>query len=192
MSHEKVARRLSWRGKEGEVTLVEEHTTNGYEHALSLADLQAFLAAMPSDDLVGLSAIILHQPSRRDDAMHPRWAAYFPEFHEDGIAGPAIVLEAIDCSTPIRWSTSLNPDDQRELALLEKEGHGIERTPRQFLISLDRTAVRNTQRRSFLHELGHHVDFMKDPITFRRSTKTQKESSATRYARDNASWLDAT
>ncbi|MDB5266227.1 MAG: hypothetical protein JWN89_42 [Parcubacteria group bacterium] len=191
MSHEaNIARRASWLGKHGTVTLIEDETIQGYQHALSLEDVAASLKLLPEDDLRGLAAVILHQPSRKEDAAHPRWAAYFSDYSRNDIVGPTILLEAVRPEVPNRWPVSLGPEDVRELKLLVDEGHVIDRQERVVLISNDIHAVRNTQLRSLVHELGHHVDYMSNPASYASKGKNHKESFAIRYARHHADVLD--
>ena len=82
----------------------------------------------------------------------------------------------------MRWSNSLDPDDQRELERLEKEGHQITRGKKEITISMDASSIRKTQLRSFLHELGHHVDRNSNSKIFDQKTKAEKEHFAHRYA----------
>lgn len=183
-------RQSRWNDAELSVTIVEQETTTGFTHALSLSDIRALLSALPFEDLRGLGFVVLHQPTRREDTTHPRWAAYVPEYSRGRTVAPAILIEATDSSKPLRWPPSLEPADQQELDRLEREGHRIMLRERSILISMDTESVRRTQLRSFLHELGHHVDRIRSPHTFERKTVTQKESAAIRYAREHEDVLD--
>src|SRR6185437_1332220 len=170
----------------GDVRFVSETTLTGYIHACTPADLERVLTALPSDDARGLAFVVFHQPTRKEERAHPRWAAYVPEYVRGPETGPAILLEAINPSKPLRWSSSLDPEDARELSTLKQEGHTVIREGGSILISLDIETVRQTQRRSLLHELGHHVDDMRAPRSFAKKTTAEKESFADRYARDAA------
>ncbi len=156
--------------------------TEGYIHACSQEDIESLISKVPKNDLKELAFIVFHQPTRKEDVEHPRWAAYIQDYRRGSIEGPAILLEAIDPSKPIKWTTSLDPDEQKELERLEREGHMVTRGKKEIIISMDAESIRRTQLRSFLHELGHHVDRTKNPRIFDIKTKADKEHFAHKYA----------
>lgn len=162
--------------------IIADQLIEGYIYACSLENIEALIQKVPEDDLEGLAFIVFHQPTHKEEISHPRWAAYVSNYKRGSIEGPAILLEAINPSKLLKWSNSLNPDDQKELEWLEKEGHKITRGKKEITISMDVPSIRKTQLRSFLHELGHHVDRNKNPRLFDQKTKTEKEHFAHRYA----------
>jgi len=103
---------------------------------------------------------------------------YSAEF--DTHTGPAIVIEAQDLTTPMRWPRKLSLADQDELARLRDDGHRIEEDRRGYTIHLTETSVRQTiLHRTIPHELGHWVDWL---------TKVQRETmnKETFFARPTA------
>jgi hypothetical protein len=166
----------------GTVHFVVQEALKGYTHACSVSDVENLMRSLPEEDLKGISQIVFHQPTHKEEISSPRWAAYYPEYSYRSVTGPAILLEALNLSKPLKWKTSLTPEDQKELALLESEGHKITRRKNGILISVDASSVRRTQlERSFIHELGHHVDYKKDPVNFSKKSKRLKEDFANKY-----------
>lgn len=166
----------------GTLFFVIEKLTEGYSHPCSTIDIMSLLEKLPNEDLKGLKFIVLHQPSCKEEISSPRWAAFYPEYSCENLTGSAILLEAVNPSIPLKWKNSLIPEDQRELELLESEGHKITREKRRILISMDLPSVRNTQlQRSFIHELGHYVDYKRNPERFNEKTTAEKENFANKY-----------
>lgn len=166
----------------GVVHFISEPTLQGYIHACTEQDVIAALRTLPAADLKGLLFIVFHQPTRKGEQQSPRWAAYYPEYTYRSMSGPAIVLEAIDPERPIKWGTSLEPDDQKELELLEREGHDIQREKKAIYITPSIASIKKTQlERSLVHEVGHHVDYMRDPAAFPKKSSVQKEAFANTY-----------
>jgi hypothetical protein len=166
----------------GRLNFVIEKTTKGYHHPCTIPEIVSLIEKLPPKDMKGLVFVVFHQPTRKEETLSPRWAAFNPEYSFGEIAGPSIFLEAINPSKQLKWKTSLTPEDQRELEFLQLEDHKITHEKKQILISMDIPSVKNTQlQRSFLHELGHYVDYKENPDTFSRKTKSQKESFAHKY-----------
>ena len=164
------------------IFLVEE-TRNDCVHACTVDDITHVLQNVPAADLEYLSLIILRQPKRKEEIINPTWGRYIYYAEIDAHCGSAISLEAIGLSKPMRWSKSLSPDSQVELERLKADGHSIETTKREHLISANLVSVRATQLyRTLLHELGHHVDRMRNEAAFERKTSKDKEVLAHRYA----------
>ena len=107
--------------------IIVDQLVEGYIHACSLENIESLIRKVPEDDFRGLAFIVFHQPTHKEETSHPRWAAYVPNYKRGSIKGPAILLEAINSSKPLKWNNSLDPDDQKELERLEKEGHEITR-----------------------------------------------------------------
>lgn len=168
------------------ITFITDETISGYTYAVDASDIVAILDRIPTDDVRGLSFIIFHQPTRKQDRSHPRWAAYSAEYRRGHLVGAAILIEAIDSSKSLTWPLSLAPEDQEELERLKDDGHTITLGKRATCISMEPSAIRRTQLRSFLHELGHHVDWQQNPEAFARKSKAVKESFAHRYAHNHS------
>lgn len=161
--------------------IIADQLTEGYIYACSREDIESLIQKVPDDDLKELAFIVFHQPAHKEEISHPRWAAYVPDYKRGSIEGPAILLKAINPSKSLKWKNSLDPDDQKELERLEKEGHEITRGKKEITISMDVSSIRKTQLRSFIHELGHHVDRNKNSKLFDQKTRAEKEHFAHRY-----------
>lgn len=97
--------------------------------------------------------------------------------------GRAIFIEAISLSKPMRWSKSMLPDVEIELKRLERDGHEITTTKRHHIVSSSPESVRATQLyHTLLHEIGHHIDYSRNPNAFDRKITHEKEVFADRYA----------
>ena len=71
------------------------------------------------------------------------------------------MLEAVNPTKPIRFGKSLSPDELAELDRLESDGHGIRNQDKKHIVIPTLESCRATQLyRTFLHELGHWVDFL--------------------------------
>jgi hypothetical protein len=164
------------------IFLVEE-TRTGCLHANTVDDITRILRNVPVADLEDLSLIILRQPKRKEEIINPAWGRYIYYAEIDKYCGSAISLEAIDSTKPTRWSKSLSPDEQIELERLKADGHRIETTNRRYFINSTLNTVRKTQLyRTLLHEIGHHVDRMRNEEIFETKTSKDKELFAYRYA----------
>ena len=165
------------------ITFLVEETRDDCVHACTVDDITHVLQNVPAADLEYLPLIILRQPKRKEEIINPAWGRYIYYARIDEHEGSAISLEAIDLSKPIRWSKSLSPDLQTELERLKTDGHSIETTKRHHIVSLTLELVRATQLyRTLLHELGHHVDRMRDEEAFETKTSKDKETFAHKYA----------
>lgn len=150
-----------------EIIFLVEETTGGCVHACSVDDVRHVLAHVPAGDWEGLDTFVLRQSTRKQRTLRPAWGRllYFADLGVPGRAakrrGPAVLLEAVDCAAKLKWSSSLDPDDQAELDRLAEDGHVIERIGRQHVFSISPEATRATQLyRTLLHEIGHWVDWL--------------------------------
>jgi hypothetical protein len=162
--------------------LVEETRPRCF-HACTVDDIAHMLQFVPSADWNGIAFIVLRQPKRKEDILKPAWGRWVPDAVIDDHRGHAIFLEAVDPSMPVRWELSLTPDLQKELARLREDGHSITTTKRHHVIAPNLASVRCTQLHgTLLHEIGHHVDYSRDPDLFERKNSSEKERFAHRYA----------
>jgi hypothetical protein len=75
-------------------------------------------------------------------------------------SGPAIVIEAVNPSTLIKFGKSLSPEGMAELERLKSDGHSIRSSDRDHTVESTLESCRATQLyRTFPHEVGHWVDF---------------------------------
>jgi hypothetical protein len=165
------------------ITFLVEETRKGCVHGSTVDDINHVLQNVPAADLEDLPLIILRQPKRKEEIINPAWGRYIYYAEIDKYYGSAISLEAVDLSKPSRRSKSLSPDEQIELERLKDDGHFIETTKRHHLVSATLKSVRATQLyRTLLHELGHHVDRMRNEELFKTKTPKDKETFAHKYA----------
>jgi hypothetical protein len=139
----------------------------GYFHSCEVGMLRRVLDLFPSEDLKGLGAILLRQPTRKQIVLESSWGrlTYLANVgvgnEKPLYEGPLVTLEAQKIGTALIWPRSLGPNGQRELDRLREDGHSIEDDGRKFRISMSVESVRNTQlMRTFPHEIGHWVDFL--------------------------------
>jgi len=146
---------------------VVEENHGACVHACTIEDIRHVLTNIPLTDWEGLDTFVLRQPTRKQRLLRPVWGRMF--YCADlGLPGrrairlgPAIMLEAVDCSAKFKWLSALDPDDQAELERLKNDGHRINREGHHFTFTMTPTAVRATQLyRTLLHEIGHWVDYL--------------------------------
>ena len=153
-------------------------------YACTVDDVARLLSEVPLDDWAGISAIVFRQPTRKQDLLRPVWGRVVFDTQVSGITGSAIHLDAQDQGQEIRWSPSLGPDEQRELAALVADGHRVVRSRRWWSVRPTVYSTRATQLyRTLLHEIGHHVDWCRaTPELYFRRPLQEREHSADRYA----------
>lgn len=150
-----------------EIIFIVEETSGGCVHACSVDDVRHVLAHIPAADWEGLDTFVFRQSTRKQRVLNPAWGrlSYDADLGLPGRAakrrGPAVFLEAVDCAANLKWSSSLEPDEQAELERLRLDGHVIERVGRRHVFSITPEATRATQLyRTLLHEIGHWVDWL--------------------------------
>jgi hypothetical protein len=161
--HQKIHRMIAGR----EAVFIIEETYGTCKHACTVEDIRHVLANIPSVDWEGLETFVLRQSTRKQWLLRPTWGRMF--YSADlGLPGrrplrlgPAIMLEAVDCSVKLKWRSALDPDDQAELARLQDDGHRVSRKGQYHILSMTPESVRATQLyRTLLHEIGHWVDYL--------------------------------
>lgn len=185
------------------VRFIVEQNAFGCVHPCSVQDVVWMLKALPHSDWAGLDTIVFKQPTRKQLILSPVWGRllYFSEVAtakgQRLASGPAIFLDAIEPDKTIKWSTSLDPDDSKELERLIEDGHQVQRSGRKFNITVSSRSARNTQLyRTLLHEVGHWFDWLskvEEPASrgedwerleqsYLSRSKTEREAFAHRYA----------
>jgi hypothetical protein len=136
-------------------------------HACTVDDIVRLLSHVPVADWEGIGAILLRQPRRKEQLLSSVWGrlAYAADFVDRSgrvfYEGPAIVMEAVNPTEPIRFGKNLPPDGLAELERLRSDGHNIRPGDKNHTIEPTLEGCRATQLyRTFLHELGHWVDFL--------------------------------
>ena len=163
-----------------EIHFYIEPTLPDYLHPCTPEDVMRVLQLLPTEHLNGLEAFVFRQPTRRQtkltgvwglwrlcDALGPidrHWYAEERGYTEyDPTIGPCLFLEAQPIGNRFRWSRKLDPDDSKELERLEADGHHIEGDKRFHYIRTTPDTCRSTMLyRTLPHELGHHVDYMRN------------------------------
>ena len=167
------------------ITFVVEATRRGSPHACTVDDVVHVLEHVPAADLEGIELVVMRQPTRKENILDPVWGrlAFFAKVGRH--SGRAIFLESVATNRVIRWSKSLNPELAEELDRLRTDGHSIAATKRNHVVSSGIGAARATQLyRTLLHEIGHHVDYERDPDGFDLRPSVDKERFAHSYAND--------
>ncbi|MEP3277745.1 MAG: hypothetical protein ABJN26_18780 [Stappiaceae bacterium] len=146
------------------VKVLYETPYDGFTYGCSPKDTMHLLSHVPNDDCYHIEFIIFHQPTRKQIQLDSAWGRlwYYANFGKYG-SGPAIYLEAQEINSQIKWSRKLNLEGQAELKRLREDGHLIDETKRDFIITLREKTIRNTVLyRTLLHELGHWAQYDKD------------------------------
>jgi hypothetical protein len=159
----KVKKRLAGR----RLTFFIEENTGGCTHSCSVSDVCEIFKNIPYADWAGLETIVFRQPSKKQRILNPVWGRlyYFAQVGQKVgkhlAEGPAIFLEAMPAEGKIVWSTSLDPEQAKELQRLQEDGHHVERVGKKQLIHRNAKAIRQTQLyRTVVHEVGHWVDYL--------------------------------
>ena len=136
-------------------------------HACTVDDIARLMSHVPIGDWEGLDAIVLRQPRRKEQTLEPVWgrlayAADLVDQHRQVLySGPAIIIEAVNPTKPLKFGKSLSVDSMAELERLKSDGHKIRPGDRNHTIEPTLETCRATQLyRSLPHELGHWVDFL--------------------------------
>ena len=167
-----------------EITFIMEKTRKPNVHACSIEDISRVLRCIPAADLKGLEFVVLRQPKRKEEILSSVWGRYHPYLEFDNRFGSALILEAMDLSRVLRWRKPQDAFWLEELEQLRAEGHEITETRKHYEIRSTLAAVRQTQLFGTVpHEVGHHVQAMRNPNVDRLPT-SEKERFAENYARD--------
>jgi hypothetical protein len=153
-------------------------------HACTVDDITHLLAQIPGGDWEGIGAILLRQPRRKESILEPVWGrlAYAADFVDRRgqliYQGAAIVIEAVDLKKPFRFGKKLGPEGLAELERLESDGHRFRLGDMRNTIEPTLDACRTTQLyRTFVHELGHWVDFLEKVLSVPRLILTAMHRS---------------
>lgn len=137
-------------------------------HACTIDDLARMLSYLPGPDWAGIGAILLRQPRRKEQTLEAVWGRFsYAADLVDGrgnvlYGGPAIVIEAVSPGTSIKFGRRLFPEGMAELERLKTDGHIIRSGDREHTVESTLESCRATQLyRTFPHEVGHWVDFLK-------------------------------
>jgi hypothetical protein len=140
---------------------IVEQTRPGSTHACSVEDISVIIEQIPADDYGELKFIVLRQPKRKEEIIAPVWGRLIYSYEFEGNHFPAIILDAIDFSKKIKWTSKLSIEAQQELNRLISDGHEIRNDRRHFTAFYKMEHVRSTQLyRTLPHEFGHYVQYL--------------------------------
>jgi len=174
-----------------ELVFYIEPTLDGFQHCCSVDDICYLLEQVPEDDVDGIDLFLFRQPKRKERILSSVWGRliYWATLGKKMDAqGTAICLEAQEPPKKLLWTRKQSPYYVRELERLKGDGHKVRETKRHFVIEGEIEAIRSTQLRSTLHEIGHYVDFMRSFESkvaekhFETKPWQEKEDFAHRYA----------
>jgi hypothetical protein len=100
-------------------------------YACTVDDLTRFMSHVPATDWEGLEAFVLRQPRRKEQTLASVWgrlsyAADLVNKRGDVLySGPAIIIEAVNPTEPLKFGKSLSLDDMAELERLKSDGHKL-------------------------------------------------------------------
>jgi hypothetical protein len=100
-------------------------------HSCAIDDIAHLLLHLPSRDWEGIGAVLLRQPRRKEQTLASVWGrlAYAADLSDKNgriiYSGPAIVLEAVNPTMPIKFGRALSVDGVDELDRLRSDGHKI-------------------------------------------------------------------
>ena len=143
-----------------QLTVLYETPQEGFSFGCSPADVVKLLASVSKLAPALPDIIAFRQPTRKQRQQNPVWGRflYFAEFGEH--CGTAIVLEAQELGTLLKWSKRMTLEDRAEFERLIRDGHTFVETKRHHVAELTEEAVRNTKLyRTLLHEVGHLADY---------------------------------
>lgn len=139
---------------------VTEKNNDTFKHACSVSDLERMISYIPPANYGDLKLIVLRQPKRKEGILSCVWGRFIYSYEFENDFYPAVILEAFEDNSKLKWSRGLSPDDQQELLRLRGDGHSFMENKRGYTALLETTNVRNTQLyRTLLHEFGHYVHY---------------------------------
>lgn len=161
-----VARRTVW-GRS--LPFVVEHTRADCVHACTVDDVVQILSMLPErhfksyEYIDGIQGIVMRQPTRKEELLHPTWARLGYGVTIGPVTGPVVYLTAQRMPLPLVWSSRLDPEDQRELTRLQSVATSYRFDGRKHRMQFDIDGVRAVQLfHSLPHEIGHWADMFEN------------------------------
>jgi hypothetical protein len=134
-------------------------------HTCTVDDIARLLSYLPVSDWEGIEAVLLRQPRRKEQTLGSVWGrlVYFADFVDTRghvvYGGPAIIIEALSPTQPIKLGRKLSLAQMAELERLKSDGHTVRSSDNTVETTLD--GCRATQLyRTLPHEVGHWLDFL--------------------------------
>ncbi|EEA92447.1 conserved hypothetical protein [Pseudovibrio sp. JE062] len=142
-----------------------EEPREGFTYGCTPLDVSKLLRSSINLSQVLPDIIAFRQPTRKQRQQKPVWGRflYFADFGK--YHGTAIILEAQELGTTLKWSKRMPLEDRAEYERLIADGHVFIETKRHFEAELRAQGVRNTiLYRTLLHELGHLAHYHQDVL----------------------------
>ncbi|WP_341904888.1 hypothetical protein [Fluviicola taffensis] len=156
-----------------EFIFVIEKTREYCQHACTVEDVERIVSNIPINDYGDLRLIIFRQPKRKETILSPVWGRLIYSFEFENDFHPAIIIEAVDYSKKLKWSTKMSVDSQKEFERLKLDGHLFVNESRYFVAEYNPEHVRNTQLyRTLPHEFGHYMHYLE--VVERPSTENEE------------------
>ena len=161
-----VVRRHIW-GRD--LPFVVEATRSDSWHACTVDDIATMLRALPArhidacEDIDGLQGIVLRQPTRKEETLHPVWGRLGFSVDVGPLCGPVIFMEAQSIPLTVKWTRKLSLEDRMELDRLMEAATAVRSDSRRHELTFDIEGVRRVQLYHTLpHEVGHWADMFEN------------------------------
>ncbi|GKX34552.1 MAG: hypothetical protein MnENMB40S_21700 [Rhizobiaceae bacterium MnEN-MB40S] len=153
-----------------------EKPRQGFTYGCSPADLARILRASASLLPCLPDIIAFRQPTRKQRQQKSVWGRFLYYANIGRHEGSAIILEAQELGSLLKWTKRMTIEDRSEYERLVSDGHVFVETKRSFQAELNENAVRNTVLyRTFLHELGHMAHHHQDVLDERTALDQDRE-----------------
>lgn len=172
----------SWKDKQGKVSAFYERLDSASEQEVAIDGFQLrILYEQPRDgfsygctpaDVIRILRRVVHlspvlpdiiafrQPTRKQQKQKTVWGRFLFHAELGKHKGTAIILEAQELGSILKWPKRMTVEDREEYDRLVSDGHEFVEKKRHFQAELTEVAVRNTKLyRTLLHEIGHLVHY---------------------------------
>lgn len=181
------------------ITFIVEPTIQGFTHCCTVADVVRILSMLEEKHFAGIDFVVFRQPKRKEKILSPCWGRLTYWSDIPGISGRGIFIESQNPMEVIKWKASLSPEKEKEMKLLEEEGHVFERKNGTFHMHSTLESIRTTQLyRTIPHEIGHYVEYLTKVLEpakneeeqdhlwniYKARPQSERENFANRYATD--------
>ena len=167
---------------DAECAILYENPSEGFSYGCGPCDVTTVLKALDGILPAFPDIIAFRQPTRKQQQQQSAWGRFVYFAQIGSHSGSAVILEAQELGTKIRWSKRMSVDDRAEYGRLVADGHVFVETKRHFETVLVEEAVRNTKLyRTLLHELGHWAHYQQDVVDGRTALDEDNEVAQDLY-----------
>ena len=159
-----------------QLKVLYEEPREGFTYGCTPSEVIRVLASAADVSPSLPDIVAFWQPTRKQQTQKPVWGRflYFAEIGK--YMGTAIVLEAQELGTLLKWSQRMTIEDRAEDERLLVDGHPFVEAKRHFQAELIEGAVRNTMLyRTLIHELGHLVHHHQNMLNARTALNEDQE-----------------